>query len=84
MGLRVLCGIAENGTSEAARVSAVALILERGWGKAPQAHTGSDGEGGIKVIIRHIVEGRDAPRPIDNSNPHTIEHAPARDDESEP
>jgi hypothetical protein len=32
MGVKVLAGIAENGTSEPARVVAVAL-LDRGWGK---------------------------------------------------
>ena len=26
------------------------------WGKAPQAHTGENGEGDIKVTIRHILE----------------------------
>jgi hypothetical protein len=51
MGIKVLAGIAQNGTSEAARVSAVALLFERGWGKAPQAHTGEDGDGPIVVEI---------------------------------
>ena len=57
MGLRVLTGIASSGKSEAARVAAVALIWERGWGKAPQSHTGEDGEGDIRVTIRHIIQG---------------------------
>ena len=32
-----------------------------GWGKPPQAHTGENGEGNIRVVIRHIVDGRDEP-----------------------
>ena len=60
MGIKVLAGIAENGTSDAARVSAVALLFERGWGKPPQPQTGADGEGNIRVTIRHIIEAVDA------------------------
>jgi hypothetical protein len=60
MCLRVLAGIALRGTTESARVTAAAHILDRGWGKAPQAHTGEDGDGPIKVVIRHILHGRDA------------------------
>ena len=45
-----------NGESEAARVSACSIILDRGWGKAEQPHTGADG-GDIKITIRNIIEG---------------------------
>ena len=45
MGLRVLAGIAENGTSESARVAVVGLLLDRGWGKAPQSHSVEWGDG---------------------------------------
>jgi hypothetical protein len=31
-------------------------LLDRGWGKAPQAHTGEDGEGEIKIVIRRLVD----------------------------
>ena len=55
MGVKVLAGIAQHGTSEAARVSAVALLFERGWGKAPQPHTGPDGENEITIVIRDIA-----------------------------
>jgi hypothetical protein len=55
-GIRVLSTIAAKGKSESARVAAVALLMERGWGKAPQAHTGPDGEGDIRVTIRQIIE----------------------------
>jgi len=57
MALRTLCGIAQNGESESARVAAAGLILDRGWGRAPQAHAGENGEGDIRVTIRHIVQG---------------------------
>lgn len=45
MALQTLADIAENGESEAARVSAANGILDRAYGKAPQAmiHTGKDG-----------------------------------------
>jgi hypothetical protein len=41
----------------AACVRAIGLPPDRGWGKAPQTHTGEDGEIGVRVTIRHIVEG---------------------------
>jgi hypothetical protein len=40
-------------SGNAARVSAVALLFERGWGKAPQPHTGEDGENDVRITIRH-------------------------------
>ena len=45
----------------AVRVQAASILLDRGWGRAPQAHTGEDGEGDIRVTIRHIVRSRDEP-----------------------
>jgi len=65
MGVRVLAGIAQNSESDAARVRAVELLFERGWGKAPTTHAGENGEGDIRVVVRHIVNGRDAPAVID-------------------
>ena len=41
--------------SPAARVQAANILLDRGWGKPAQAHTGEDG-GDISVTIRQIVE----------------------------
>jgi len=64
--IRVLAGIvSQEAVPAAARVSAAGILLDRGWGKPPQTHTGEDGKGKIRVVIRHIVEGRDAPRVID-------------------
>jgi hypothetical protein len=38
----------ETGT---ARMSAVNTILDRAWGKAPQAMTGEDGEGPVQLAV---------------------------------
>ena len=59
--IQQLGGIATNGESEAARVAACAVLLDRGWGKAPVTHTGEDGEGDIRVTIRHIIQNAIAP-----------------------
>jgi|SRR6516225_2871642 hypothetical protein len=44
--------------SAAARVQAANILLDRGWGKPPQAHRGEDGKN-ISVTIRQIVERGD-------------------------
>ena len=44
--------------SGAARVQAANILLDRGWGKPPQAHRGEDGKN-ISVTIRQIVERGD-------------------------
>jgi hypothetical protein len=67
--VHILAGIARRSRSDGARVAACTLLLERGYGKAPQVF-GEDGEGSISVIIRHIVESVPAP------GQRTIEHAP--------
>ena len=43
--ISALAGIAQNGTSESARVAAAEALLNRGWGKPAQPVDG-DGEGG--------------------------------------
>ena len=78
MAIKILAGIAKDGTNEAARVSAAVALLDRGWGKPPQAHTGEDGEGQIRVVIRHITEGRDAPRVIEQQR--VLDHKKNGDD----
>lgn len=62
-GVEILGGIAENGTSESARVAAVGMLLDRGWGRAEQRHEhgGTNGED-IKVTIRTIIEGAKTPK----------------------
>jgi len=61
--IRVLARIAAQGESEPARIAACNSLLDRGWGKADQHNV--DADGAIQVVIRHIIEGRDAPRVID-------------------
>src|SRR4051794_12463309 len=39
--------------SPAARVTAATALLDRGWGRPAQVHTGEDGQGRIEVIVRH-------------------------------
>ena len=57
LGIQTLAGIARNSTSDAARVQTVGMLLDRGWGKAPQPHTGEDDKD-IHIILRNIVEER--------------------------
>lgn len=57
--IRTLALIASQSESDSARVAAAIHLLDRGWGKPATTHTGADGDGDIKVVIRHIVEGRD-------------------------
>jgi hypothetical protein len=60
----MLGGIAATGTSEAARVAAAIVLLDRGWGKPP--HTGKDSEGSITVEIVH------RPRCLDRDEPKLV------------
>jgi len=60
--LQTLAGIAREGKNESARVAAAIALLDRGWGRAPQAHT-IEGEGDIRVTIRHIVSQVPAAQP---------------------
>jgi hypothetical protein len=54
--IKVLAGIvSQEALPPAARVSAASALLDRGWGKAEQSHTGSF-DGDIKVTIRQIIE----------------------------
>ena len=64
LSIQTLAGIARNSTSDQARVSAAQALLDRGWGKAPQSHTGENGEGGIQVTIRHILDGSEESEPL--------------------
>jgi hypothetical protein len=36
----------------------VLILLDRGWGRAPQPHAGEDRKD-IRVTIRNIVEGKE-------------------------
>jgi hypothetical protein len=82
MAIRTLAGIAQNGKSEAAQVSAAELLLARGWGRVPVAHTdtgGDDGDGRITVVITY---GDREPQLIEQparEHPPTIDLANGRD-----
>jgi hypothetical protein len=68
MALRVLSSIAKSPECPpAARVTAAGMLLDRGWGRAPQEHTGPGG-GDISVVIRHIIDS------VDETEMKTIEH----------
>ena len=53
IALKVLVGVMRSeDATPAARVSAANAILDRGWGKAPQAH--KDGDDGLRKLIDRI------------------------------
>jgi hypothetical protein len=59
----VLAGImSQEAAPPAARVSAAGILLDRGWGKPTQAHTGEDGND-IRVVIRQITDETDVVGP---------------------
>jgi hypothetical protein len=59
LAIRTLTGVCgSKAAPAAARVSAASALLDRGWVKAPQPHSGEDG-GDIRITIRQIVEGGD-------------------------
>jgi len=49
-----LSGIAQAGTSEAARVTAAIALLDRGWGK-PNQPTENKIEGKVEIVLRDIA-----------------------------
>ena len=52
----MLAGIvSQEAVPPAARVSAAGILLDRGWGRAPQPHTGEDDKQ-IHVTIRNCLE----------------------------
>ena len=59
LAIKVLAGIvSQPAMPPAARVSAAAILLDRGWGRAPQPHTGEDGKD-VRVVIRQVAEETD-------------------------
>ena len=55
--VRTVAGIAQNG-DEDAKLRAINMLWERGWGRPAQPVTGEDGEGDIRITIRTILEGK--------------------------
>ena len=64
--------VSQEAVPAAARVSAAGILLDRGWGKAIQPHTGEEG-GDIRVVIRQIIDS------TEESEPLLIEHETPRD-----
>ena len=56
--IQALGGIMINSENPQAVVSAANSLLDRGWGKSAQPHTGEDGEGPLEIVLRTIVEER--------------------------
>jgi hypothetical protein len=56
--VKVLAGIAENGTSEPARVAAAVALLDRGWGK-PKQDNSHEVKGEVRVVLRKMLEDED-------------------------
>ena len=56
--IKVLAGIvSQEAVAPAARVSAAGILLDRGWGRAPQPHASEDDKD-IRITIRNITESR--------------------------
>ena len=73
LAINTLAGICRQGESEVARVNAATVLLDRGWGKAPQSITGADGEGAIRFVIRHILDSSREPLTIENDSERSDE-----------
>jgi hypothetical protein len=56
--IKTLGGIAKDGNNEQARISAAAILLDRGWGKPQQDNT-LEIKGEIKVVLRKMLEDDD-------------------------
>src|SRR4249920_3614283 len=80
MAVRTLAGIAaQTKAAPAARVAAAQALLDRGWGKAEQAHVGPDG-GDIVVTIRQIIENTGQSPPVPGPGDQA---APGADDQGD-
>ena len=54
--IKVLAGlVSQDAVPPAARVSAAGILLDRGWGRAPQPHIGENDKD-IRVTIRNCLE----------------------------
>lgn len=77
LAVRTVAGICQNGESEMARLAAASILLDRGWGKAAQAHTGADGEGPIVVEI--VMRPREPREPLRVVESNVVELKPGDD-----
>ena len=49
--------VSQDAVPPAARVSAAGILLDRGWGRAPQPHIGEDDKE-VRIIIRDVIAER--------------------------
>lgn len=54
LAIQTLAGVAQNGTSESARVAASVALMDRGWGKPTQPVSGDDDAPPISMV--HKIE----------------------------
>lgn len=52
--IEILGGILENGEKEGDKISAAQILLDRGWGRAPQPLTGDPDDPIIVEIIQRV------------------------------
>jgi hypothetical protein len=65
LAINTLADIAGDNDEDASpRVAAAIALLDRGWGKPAQTHTGEDGEGDIRIVVRHIISSVRAEQPL--------------------
>ena len=58
--IKVLAGIvSQEAVPPGARVSAAGILLDRGWGRAPQPHTGEDDKE-IHITLRNVLAEKQA------------------------
>ena len=75
--VQIIAGIARAvETPPAVRIQAIGMLWDRGWGKPAQTHTGEDGQGDIRVTIRHIVQST-------GGEPRAIEHEAKQIDDAQ-
>ena len=58
-------------------MAAAIALLDRGWDKPPQSHTGQDSEGPItvEIVYRSRSSDRDAPKLVEQ-DPRLLTHGP--------
>jgi hypothetical protein len=70
LGVQVLAGIAQHSENDSARVAAVALLFDRGWGKVSQPVSA---DGSLEIVIRQIVEHPSEHAKLVNGGSHVID-----------
>lgn len=53
--LATILGLMAGAQAEAVKLNAAQYLIDRGWGKAPQAQTGEGGEGPAELLVRWLT-----------------------------